>query len=188
MPAPGPALHSPISATSLLHDGVLDGVLIAYGSHHLAGPERLAAAREAHRTLKPGGRFVLHDFEIGGPVDHWFAAMVHPFSETGHPHLHFSRAEMADLLADAGFAEAEVIDMNDPFTLSSSTAHGARLAVLRHLYNMYGLVKLPLETGDDLEDLERRVNETLGPITVARVGEHWIGRLHRTALVAIGTK
>lgn len=176
------------AATSLLQDGVLDGVLIAYGSHHLPAGERADAAKEAHRTLKPGGRFVLHDFEVGGPVDRWFAEVVHPYSATGHPHPHFTRPEMADLLATAGFARGEVIEIDDPFTLTAATRDEARIAVLRHLWHMYGLVKLPFETTGDLDDLAARTAATLGPITVEGADGTWIGRLNRKALVAVGTK
>src|SRR3954471_19384588 len=94
------------SATrSLFRDDVLDGVLIAYGSHHLDANARRLAVREAHRTLRPGGRLVLHDFEIGGRCAKWFDSIVHPYSRTGHPHEHFSRQEMFHLLTSAGFCD-----------------------------------------------------------------------------------
>lgn len=176
------------ASTSLLQDGVLGGVLIAYGSHHLEGPDRLAAAHEAYRTLKPGGRFVLHDFETGGPVDRWFAEVVHPFSATGHPHPHFSRDEMAALLDGPGFRAQRVIEIDDPFTLTAPTATGARVRVLRHLWNMYGLVKLPLENAADLDAFEARVEATLGPVTIDQTPNGFVGRLGRKALVAVGTK
>ena len=176
------------ASTSLLHDDVLDGVLIAYGSHHLNSDERQEAAREGWRTLKPGGRFVLHDFETGGPVDRWFGDVVHPYSATGHPHPHFTREEMHGLLDNAGFTDGQVIEMDDPFTLEAPTQLGARIRVLRHLYNMYGLVKLPLQTKADLAVLEDLITRTLGPISVTETQGGWIGRLDRTALVAIGTK
>ena len=176
------------ASTSLLQDGVLDGVLIAYGSHHLEGPDRLTAAQEAYRTLKPGGRFVLHDFETGGPVDRWFGEVVHPFSATGHPHPHFSRDEMMGLLDAPGFTAGRVIEIDDPFTLTAPTAAGARIRVLHHLWNMYGLVKLPLDDAGDLTDFEARVEATLGPVTVERSSNGFTGRLGRKALVAVGTK
>ena len=176
------------ASTSLLQDGVLDGVLIAYGSHHLEGPDRLSAAKEAYRTLKPGGRFVLHDFETGGPVDRWFGEVVHPFSATGHPYPHFSRDEMAVLLKTSGFSACRVFEIDDPFTLTAPTAAGARVRVLHHLWNMYGLVKLPLKDAEDLADFETRVEATLGSVTAEQTSNGFTGRLGRKALVAVGTK
>ena len=176
------------ASRSLLRDDVLDGVLIAYGSHHLPADDRREAAREAHRTLKPGGKFVLHDFEIGGPVDRWFGEVVDPCSATGHPHPHFSRREMTDVLTGAGFSEMRVFEMEDPFTLEGPDPEEARRRVLRHLYNMYGLVKLPLETDADYSDLERRAAGTLGEIDLRPAAGGWVARLERPALVAVGTK
>lgn len=176
------------ASQSLLKDGVLDGVLIAYGSHHLSADDRREAAREAYRTLKPGGKFVLHDFEIGGPVDRWFEEVVDPFSATGHPHPHFSRREMTEILTGAGFAEMRVFEMEDPFTLAGPDPEEARRRVLRHLYNMYGLVKLPLETDADYAELERLAARTLGGISVRQAGGDWVARLERSALIAVGTK
>ena len=176
------------ASRSLLKDGVLDGVLVAYGSHHLPADDRHEAAREAHRTLKPGGKFVLHDFEIGGPVDRWFEEVVDPYSATGHPHPHFSRPEMTEILAGAGYTGMRVFEMEDPFTLAGRDPEEARRRVLRHLYNMYGLVKLPLETDADYAELERLAARTLGGISVRQAGEGCVARLERPALIAVGTK
>ena len=177
------------SATrSFLRDNSLDGVLIAWGSHHLDPDQRRAATAEAHRTLRPGGRYVLHDFETGGPVDAWFARVVHPFSRTGHPHLHFSRDEMHGLLQDTGFAEVEVREISDPFLLSGATHQDARRAMLRHLHAMYDLAKLPLVTEADHDRLEAEARATMGPITYADRAGGVRARLDRPALVATGRK
>lgn len=175
------------AAQSLLRDDVLDGVLIAYGSHHLDAAARRAAAAEAMRTLKPGGRLVLHDFEVGGPVDAFFREVVHPYTATGHPHPHFTRGEMRDLLEGAGFRDIRVIEMDDPFLIPGLTAEGARAGMLAHLWHMYGLIKLGCETAAERDDLEARVAATLGRIDVYETGHLWEAKLGRTALVAIGT-
>ncbi len=175
------------AARSLLRDNVLDGVLIAYGSHHLPDEDRRMAAIEARRTLKPGGRFVLHDFETGGATDAWFGEVVHPFSGTGHPHPHFSRPEMLHLMDAAGFHAVDIFDMDDPFVLHGASAAEARAAMLRHLYHMYGLCKLDIATAEGLDDLERRADATIGRMSVVRSAEGWTAHLPRMALVAIGT-
>lgn len=182
-----PCIRQSASA-SLLRDGVLDGVLIAYGSHHLPAADRRQAAHEAHRTLRPGGRFVLHDFEEEGPVARWFADVVHPYSITGHPHPHFTRQEMSELLDEANFRDPRVFEMADPFTLDGTSEKDARDRMLTHLYNMYGLAKLPFATEADKAAFEQMVEATLGPIAIDLHGDIWTARLHRSALVAMGTR
>ena len=95
---------------------------------------------------------------------------------------------MTEILAGAGFAEMRVFEMADPFTLAGPDAEEARRRALRHLYNMYGLVKLPLETDADYAELERLAAGTLGPVDVRRAGDGWLARLERPALIAVGTK
>src|SRR5271165_4758749 len=122
------------SATrSLFRDNVLDGVLIAYGSHHLDSNARRLAVREAHRTLRAGGRLVLHDFEIGGRCAKWFDSIVHSYSRTGHPHAHFSRHEMFHLLTSAGFRDVRVFEIRDPFTLQGSSPEAAKHNAIMHM-------------------------------------------------------
>ena len=176
------------ASRSLLRDASLDGILIAYGSHHLAANERLEAAAEAYRTLRVGGRFVLHDFEVGGPVDAWFGTVVHPFSATGHPHPHFTRVEMNTLLTGAGFADARVFAMRDPITTKGPTPAAARRNLLAHLHAMYGLSKLPLATPTDDIALEQMVERSLGPIVIGEEGDSYTATAEREALVAVGTK
>lgn len=177
------------SAThSLFRDDALDGVLIAYGSHHLDGGERQEAVCEAHRTLKPGGRLVLHDFEIGGRTASWFDEVVHPYSRTGHPHPHFTRLEMFDLFTEAGFRDVHVFEIDDPFTLEGSSPEEARHKAILHLYDMYDLVKVADSPLDIAQRLERCINATLGPIAVRQEGDRYVAQVSRDALVAVGTK
>jgi SAM-dependent methyltransferase len=177
------------SATrSLFRDNVLDGVLIAYGSHHLDSNARRLAVREAHRTLRAGRRLVLHDFEIGGRCARWFDSIVHPYSRTGHPHAHFSRREMFDLFTSAGFRDVRVFEISDPFTLHGSSPEEARHNAIMHMYEMYDLVKVADSACDIAPCLERHITETFGPISIRQEECRYVAQISRHALVAVGTK
>jgi ubiquinone/menaquinone biosynthesis C-methylase UbiE len=182
-----PCVRQP-ATRSLFRDDVLDGVLIAYGSHHLDGNQRRLAVGEAHRTLRVGGRLVLHDFEIGGRCARWFASVVHPYSRTGHPHAHFSRHEMFQLFAGAGFRDVRVFEIRDPFTLHGSSAEEARHNAIMHMYEMYDLIKVAEPGRDIVPRLERHITETLGPVTIRREEGRYVAEIPRHALVAIGIK
>jgi ubiquinone/menaquinone biosynthesis C-methylase UbiE len=176
------------AARSLFRDDVLDGVLIAYGSHHLGRAERQLAVCEAHRTLRPGGRLVLHDFETGGASAQWFAEVVNRYSRTGHPHPHFSRSEMLDLFTDAGFADIRIFTISDAFTLHGGSPQEAIRNATMHMYDMYDLIKLGNDTADLPPRLERLIQAILGPISVEDLGGRFVAKIPREALVAVGTK
>jgi SAM-dependent methyltransferase len=173
---------------SLLRDNAVDGVLIAYGSHHLDADARVSAVNEAFRVLKPGGRLVLHDFETGQPAAEWFDRVVHPYSRTGHAYPHFSREEMQHLFSGAGFQDISVFDMPDPFTLTGATAAEARSSAVKHMYEMYDLVHIAGGEGDPLAETEKWINEVLGGIEIAQDSGGYIATVQRQALVAAGAK
>ncbi|MEU3624786.1 hypothetical protein BS329_34965 [Amycolatopsis coloradensis] len=177
------------SATrSLFRDDSLDGVLIGYGTQLLSPQARQLAVLEAYRTLKPGSLLVLHAFEAGQPAARFFDDVVHPYSRTGHPHEHLTRAEIDGLFADAGFRDMRMCDMHDPFIVEAPTAGEARRNALMHLYSAYDLCKISGSQQDVEAKLEALVEETLGPISVRREQEHYIAEVPRTALVATGVK
>jgi len=126
----------------LLKDSCTDGVIIAYGSHHIPSDQRLEACREAFRVLRPGGRIAFHDFEENQPVSRWFGEVVHRYSQTGHRFAHFTREEIRQYLQVAGFDEVKVDQIYDPFILSDTTAKGAQTQLKKHFLDMYGLVQL----------------------------------------------
>jgi SAM-dependent methyltransferase len=179
-----PAIRQAAGA-SLFRDDTLDGILIGYGTHHLGDRERDDALVEAYRTLKPGRRVVLHDFEEGGPVARWFAEVVHPYSRTGHPHPHFTRSELMDRFRRAGFAKIRVMEIADPFTIHGKTAEAARVGLAEHLYWMYDLVKLATPTDGTLLALAESI---LGPVTVAKGPAGYSASVPRRALLGVGTK
>ncbi|MBL4672863.1 MAG: class I SAM-dependent methyltransferase [Arenicella sp.] len=176
------------ATTSLFQDNVLDGVLIAYGSHHLDSNARSQAVSEAHRTLKVGGHLVLHDFEIGGRCAEWFDSVVHPYSQTGHPHPHFSREEMFRLFENAGFCDINVFSIDDPFTLDGRSPEEAKHNAIMHMYDMYGLIKIGNTVNEIRPRLEQLISETLGPISIKQKGTRYIATIPREALVASGNK
>jgi hypothetical protein len=131
---------------------------------------------------------VLHDFEIGGKSWRWFGDVVDRYSRTGHPHPHFSRSEMLDLLTGAGFEEVSVFAISDPFTLAGESPEEAKRNAIMHMYDMYDLIKL----GDDAAEIESRlgryIGETLGRIAVRQHNGLYIAEIPRDALVAVGIK
>lgn len=181
----------------LQRNGSVDGVLVAYGSHHISPVDRAAVVREAHRVLRPGGALVLHDFLVGSPMDRWFSEVVDPYSRTGHRFEHFTREALAGYLADAGFAEHEVVDMADPYVATAATAVAAELGLGRYLLYMYGLARIDRLPGTDARrwalDRARDIFRGPGPADrlSVRLDERtrmWRCTAPRTALVGIGRK
>ncbi|KPI09481.1 Methyltransferase type 11 [Actinobacteria bacterium OK074] len=126
----------------LQRDNSVEGVLIAYGSHHIAPHHRVQLARESYRVLRPRGVAVLHDFLVGSPMDTWFTDVVDRYSRTGHKFEHFTREEIRGCLVGAGFGRVDVIEMADPYVATAPRADQAELALGRYLSDMYGLVEI----------------------------------------------
>lgn len=176
------------AARSLFRDDSLDGVLIGYGTQLLSPETRRLAVAESYRTLKPGARLVVHAFEAGQGAARFFDDVVHPYSSTGHPHEHLTRAEIRGLFADAGFSDITIRDMNDPYRLEGQTAGEAKRNAILHLHSAYDLCKISGSPQDIEERLEPLVEKTLGPVSVRREQEHYLAEIPRTALAAIAVK
>jgi ArsR family transcriptional regulator len=82
-------------------DSVVDAATLMLVLHHVADPEK--ALREAARILKPDGRIVLVDML---PHDRESYRQ-----QMGHVWLGFSEAQIARLLADAGFIGVRIVPL-----------------------------------------------------------------------------
>lgn len=136
--------------------GTFDGVLFAYGTHHVENLEAAVAA--ASGLLGAGGSVVLHDFLDEGPVGTWFHRVVDPYSKTGHDLPHNGPVQMAVALLLAGLREVELYEMADPFVFPRLDGCPAHDLALGYLAGMYGL---RAEVADRPRALRRLVGSTL---------------------------
>ncbi|GAB2876234.1 class I SAM-dependent methyltransferase [Microbulbifer echini] len=191
----------------LLKDQSMDGVILAYGTHHIPKKERLQAVQEAHRVLKNLGNLLIHDFEIGSAMDHWFKEVVHRYSPTGHDYPHFSKAEMNSYFIEAGFRNHEIIELYDPFCVSATSEELAIDALLDYVGNMYGLHKLvgekPFQSEKKFQLLKliekyfrySNFDSVLGAgesatreLSIKKTGDQFIAEIPRVALVGLAKK
>lgn len=140
-----PAVRQPADFL-LLRDASVDAVLLAYGTHHIAPPDRAAAVREALRVVRPGGRVVVHDFHRASPMARFFAGVVHPHTTAGHDYAHFTAAELTGLFAAAG-RPAQVVHLYDPLVVGGGTEQEARRRLCAYVGDMYGVAHVLRDQG-----------------------------------------
>lgn len=125
----------------LFRSGSVDGVLLAYGTHHIPPALRQLVVEESYRVLRPGGAFLLHDFLSGSPMDTWFAEVVDRHSNTGHRFEHFTEDEISRYLTGVGF-DFKIMEIEDSYTATGSTPDEAERNLGEYLVDMYGLCKM----------------------------------------------
>lgn len=184
-----PALWQPAQRL-ILRDSAVDGVLCAYGTHHLDHAGLIETCAEARRVIKPGGRIVLHDFEPDSAVAQWFSEVVHRYSRKGHEYEHYGSEALTNAIDDGGFENVASQPLLDPIVASGASPAAARLALARYLYQMYGLVGLgDRPSPDALEQVLSLAESCFGTIGVHDVSEEegpYRACLPRVAVLAVG--
>lgn len=200
-----PAIRQPADDL-LLKDNAFDGVIIAYGTHHIPQEERLGACREAHRVIKPNGTLVIHDFEEESIQANWFNNVVDKYSLTGHKYKHLTTQEIIKYLKKNGFRNIKIIHMYDPFIASDATREGAYSKLMAYVINMYGLERLK-EKGKITQKSHKKVHELIKEhinydySSIKGVQPNWkkaisfyenedtfFAEMPRLAIIGIGTK
>lgn len=200
-----PAVRLPAQDLIWFADETFNAVLVAYGTHHIAPEQRHRALSEAFRVLKPGGRVVLQDFEIGSPTTGWYENVLDRWTLTGHKHRYFTRQDFRDLLSGNAFADVEVKDVYDPFILYADEPAEARRQLLEYVFTLFALEKLVPSDGKLNERLWTAVeavvretstftakqlpqNATAGEFTVTRDGSRYRAEIPRVCLAATARK
>jgi len=95
-----------------LPSGSADFLLMFMSFHHV--PDRVAAAGEIARVLKPGGRVILRSTFRDRIPDHWWRGYF-PGSQAVEEAMFPSRAEACAVFQAAGFSTVESVEMEIPF-------------------------------------------------------------------------
>jgi ubiquinone/menaquinone biosynthesis C-methylase UbiE len=187
-----------LAQSLLFSDQTMDGVIFAYGTHHVPVPNRVTALREAHRVLRPGGRVLVQDFVEHSPTARWYSEVLEKYTLTGHDCVHFTETGLADLLHEAGFADVRISKVYDPCVVWADSADDAWVELLQYLIDLFSLERLRPKPGQDhwrmIRDLlspyaEHLVDDgQLDPILVYPDGGRFAAELPRVALVATGER
>ena len=194
-----------IAQSLLLADRTMDGVIFAYGTHHIPVPDRLTALTEAHRVLRPGGRVLVQDFVENSPTARWYSDLLDKYTFTGHDFAHFTEAGISGLLENAGFGNVRVTKVYDPCTIRADSAYQAWTGLLEYLVDLFSLEGLRPNNGQASEDHWKMVREIISPyaehladdgamagqqdpIKLSRYDGLYAAELPRVALVATGDK
>jgi SAM-dependent methyltransferase len=197
-----PAIRLPLQDLIWFEDRVFDAIIVAYGTHHIPPGDLANALGEAYRVLKPGGRIVLQDFEIGCPTTLWYEDVLDRYTVTGHKFQYFTRQQFHDLLVGNSFADVKVLDVYDPFIVTADDPKEARFRLLDYVFTLFALEKLSSGSGapnnrlwDELEAIVRATS-TFNPerlpagfpcvseFTVSREGNQYRAEIPRVCLVA----
>lgn len=112
-------LQEPIDEVSL-PAASLDGITSLAGLHHFA--EKDCVYREWARLIKPGGRVVVADVEIGTGTAEFLNSFVHEYTPGGHVGTFFEASEFTAGLTNAGFSNVQEQRKSVPWSFADSSA------------------------------------------------------------------
>ena len=92
-------------------DDTVDAAIVVDAFHHM--PRQAAVVSEAARVLRPGGIFVVREFDPSHPLGWLLARGEHSI---GMNSTFYTPAELAELLADTGFS-VEILDSGFEYTV-----------------------------------------------------------------------
>ncbi|MGH8474770.1 MAG: class I SAM-dependent methyltransferase [Methylococcales bacterium] len=164
------AIRQAAQAT-LFADHTVDIAFAGYGLHHIERTDRPQTCREIYRILNPGGLVILHDFEEGSPTARWYSELLDRYTLTGHAYEHCTASELTELLEDADFTSIKIQALYEPFVFTAPTARMAREALLEHLREMFGLVKLQRVAGESEAEYFNRLEQTFRPYCTFKADE-----------------
>lgn len=150
-------------------EATLDRVGSLAGLHHLA--DKAPFFREAHRLLKPGGRFAVGDVLAGTPVARFLNGAVNRYSSTGHHGRFLRSGEASALLRTAGFTRIREEHHEYWWTFESDEQ------MVRYCQSLFGLTRAT----------QRQVHAALKAAFAIQTGSHET-RLPWSLLYAVGTK
>lgn len=182
------------SATNLqwIVSNSLNGVLLAYGVHHIPEASRIDAFSEAYRVLEGDGRLVFHDFESNSKMALFFREVVDEFSTTGHDCKHFESREVVGLMQKVGFKEVSFKILDDDFVFLGGSLNEAKYLCVKYVYRMYGLVRLgSFSESKTMSTLFELIDNILGTkLEILQAGGTSIYKLSvkRSALVVFGVR
>jgi SAM-dependent methyltransferase len=200
-----PAIRQPVQVL-LFGDSTLDGVILAYGTHHIPPQDRLAAFKELHRVVKPGHRVVIQDFEEGSPTARWYSELLHEYTMTRHDCRHFTREGLKELCLEAGFTDVRILEVYDPFVVQGDSPEEAQRALVDHVCSLFALEKLYVPGREEKSERWKEAQEVIRPYgtfrpedlprscgaipepAVTRLNGRYVAEFPRVALVAVAAR
>ena len=129
----------------ILADQIADGVVSAYGTHHIDESDRNVFYQTAKRLVKPGGKVVIQDFCEGTPTEKWYSEVIDTYRVAGHKYKHFTEESLRKGLKSV-FNNVDLAYSYDPFCMEFDSDCNDEESVIKSFYiyliSLFSLEKL----------------------------------------------